>query len=83
VRRAASYEGLFLIDAELADLEHAVAALVSTRGSLEGFDVAVLDVPQMPLAEAASMGATWAMLPIRPETSAAQAEALIAEGPPR
>jgi alkanesulfonate monooxygenase SsuD/methylene tetrahydromethanopterin reductase-like flavin-dependent oxidoreductase (luciferase family) len=83
VRRAASYEGLFLIDAELADLEHAVTVVASTRGSLEGFDVAVLDVPQMPLADAASMGATWGMLPIRPEEPAAEVEALIAEGPPR
>ncbi|MGO9557686.1 MAG: LLM class flavin-dependent oxidoreductase [Acidimicrobiales bacterium] len=83
LRRAALYDGLFLIDAQIGDLARAVATIVSERGSLEGFEVAVLDVPEMPLDEAASLGATWAMLPIRPEAAASQVEELVDTGPPK
>lgn len=81
VRRAARYDGLFLIDAELDDLARAVATIVAERGTLEGFDVAVLDAPEMPLGEAASLGATWAMLAIRPGVRASQVEVMVASGP--
>jgi len=82
LRRAARYDGVFLIDAGLRELETAVTTVASERGSLDGFDVAVLAVAEMPLPEAASIGATWAMLEIRPETPTLEAEARIADGPP-
>lgn len=85
VRRAARYDGLFLIDAQLEDLERAVSTVVGERGSLDGFDVAVLEGVSpgtgLPLAEAESSGATWALLSIRPELPARDAESAVAAGP--
>ena len=84
VRRAAHYDGLFLIDAGLAELEHAVEIISAERGgSCEGFEIAVLDQPNLSLDEAEAMGATWAMLSVRPEMSVHETKALIAAGPPR
>lgn len=60
VRRAARFEGLFLIEVDADQLGRALDQVVAVRGSLEGFDVAVvaakddttlLEVP----------GVTWAM----------------------
>ncbi len=82
VKRAARFEGIFLIDAGLPELEAAVATLVTERGSLAGFDIAVLSVEEMALDEAAALGATWAMLPVRPESPAADVSRLVELGPP-
>jgi hypothetical protein len=82
VRRAAAYEGLFLIDAGRAELERAVEMIAQDRGSIDGFDIAVLATDELPPAEAASFGATWAMLSIRPEMSFDQVQSLVAAGPP-
>ncbi|MEZ5383441.1 MAG: LLM class flavin-dependent oxidoreductase [Microthrixaceae bacterium] len=61
VRRSARFDGLFTIEVDAAQLRRAIDEVVSVRGSLEGFDVAVrvsplddpslLDVP----------GVTWAI----------------------
>lgn len=84
VRRAAQYEGLFLIDTGLGELERATAMISAARGgSLEGFDVAVPADPALPLAEAMSLGATWAMLAVRPQMALAEVTARVGEGPPR
>jgi hypothetical protein len=83
VQRAARYDGLFLIDAGIGELERAVALIAHERGGfLGGFDIAVLAVAGMPLDEAASLGATWAMLPVRPEMALEEVRARVAEGPP-
>lgn len=82
LRRAARYDGLFLIDAGPRELELAIGVIRAERGSLDGFDIAVEAHPGMPLDVAESLGATWSMLPIRPETAAAEVEALVEAGPP-
>ncbi|MGO8877756.1 MAG: LLM class flavin-dependent oxidoreductase [Acidimicrobiales bacterium] len=84
VRRAARYDGLFLVDAGLEELERAIGILAAERdGSLGGFQVAVLASPTLQPAEAASLGATWAMLSIRPEMSFEEVRSRVADGPPR
>jgi alkanesulfonate monooxygenase SsuD/methylene tetrahydromethanopterin reductase-like flavin-dependent oxidoreductase (luciferase family) len=83
VRRAARYDGLFLIDAGPAELARAVAIARSERaGSLDSFDVAVLAEPRLPVTDAAELGATWAMLSVEPEERLADVRARIADGPP-
>jgi alkanesulfonate monooxygenase SsuD/methylene tetrahydromethanopterin reductase-like flavin-dependent oxidoreductase (luciferase family) len=83
VKRAAAYDGLFLIDAGRAELERAVELILQERGgSLDGFDIAVLAGAGLPPAEAASLGATWGMLSVRPEMAFDQVQALVAAGPP-
>jgi alkanesulfonate monooxygenase SsuD/methylene tetrahydromethanopterin reductase-like flavin-dependent oxidoreductase (luciferase family) len=83
VRRAAHYDGLFLIDATPGDLERAVAIVSAEReGTVEGFDIAVLAESTLPLDVASALGATWAMLSIEPEMPLAEVRARIASGPP-
>jgi alkanesulfonate monooxygenase SsuD/methylene tetrahydromethanopterin reductase-like flavin-dependent oxidoreductase (luciferase family) len=62
VRRAARYDGLFLIEASVAELERALDEVRSLRdGSLDGFDVAVRVSPIDDLALLGVPGVTWAM----------------------
>jgi alkanesulfonate monooxygenase SsuD/methylene tetrahydromethanopterin reductase-like flavin-dependent oxidoreductase (luciferase family) len=83
VRRAANYDGLFLIDAGRQELARAVEIISAERGGVpDGFDIAVLDEPGLPPAEAASLGATWAMLAVEPEMPLEEVRARIADGPP-
>jgi alkanesulfonate monooxygenase SsuD/methylene tetrahydromethanopterin reductase-like flavin-dependent oxidoreductase (luciferase family) len=83
VRRAAHYDGLFLIDATPGDLERAVAIVSSEReGRFEGFDIAVLAESTLPVDVASALGATWAMLSIEPEMPLAEVRGRIASGPP-
>ena len=83
VRRAARFDGLFIIEVEPRQLERAIAEVVSVRRSLDGFEVAVvaptaatesgvLDVP----------GVTWAVHMHPPAVSAATALAAAGAGPP-
>ena len=83
VRRAALYDGLFLIDAGPEQLERAVAMILAERGSLEGFDIAVLSDEGVPVVRAEALGATWAMLSVRPEMSYDDVRARVAAGPHR
>ncbi|MGH9172694.1 MAG: LLM class flavin-dependent oxidoreductase [Acidimicrobiales bacterium] len=83
LRRAAKYDGLFLIDPILSDLDRVLASVGSERvDGLRGFEVAVLGVPAIPASLAAARGASWWMTRIRPEVSAAEVEALVLGGPP-
>jgi hypothetical protein len=82
VIRAAAYDGLFLIDAGRTELARAVEMIVQHRGSIDGFDIAVLSAAELPPAEAAALGATWAMLSIRPEMSLEDVRSLVEAGPP-
>lgn len=82
VMRAAAYDGLFLIDAGRPELARAVEMIVQHRGSIDGFDIAVLSTAELPPAEAAALGATWAMLSIRPEMSLEDVRSLVEAGPP-
>jgi alkanesulfonate monooxygenase SsuD/methylene tetrahydromethanopterin reductase-like flavin-dependent oxidoreductase (luciferase family) len=61
VRRAARYEGLALLAITLERFEEIVACVRGERGTLEGFDFAILATPDYPLAEYERRGATWAI----------------------
>jgi alkanesulfonate monooxygenase SsuD/methylene tetrahydromethanopterin reductase-like flavin-dependent oxidoreductase (luciferase family) len=82
VRRAASYDGLFLIEAGPNELERAMAIVSAERGSTEGFDLAVLAEPTLPRETAEALGATWRMLSVGPDVPLVEARARIAAGPP-
>jgi alkanesulfonate monooxygenase SsuD/methylene tetrahydromethanopterin reductase-like flavin-dependent oxidoreductase (luciferase family) len=61
VRRAARYDGIFPIELDLDDLARTVDVIVAERGSLDGFDVAVLAEDGTDLDAWAARGATWAL----------------------
>lgn len=87
VRRAARFDGVFLTEARLDDLERVVTLVAEerARASDEGrgrFDVAMLASPEIPMADAVALGATWAMTRVHPETPAKVVEALVLDGPP-
>ena len=72
VRRAARYEGLCptaITPDRFAELVDVVAA---ERGSLDGFDFAVMALPDRSFAEYEDRGATWAIHEMSPETSVAE-----------
>lgn len=83
VRRAARYDGLFLIEASVAELERALAEVRSVRGGgLDGFDVAV---PVSPVDDAALLdvpGVTWAMHSFAPVEPLAEVLEYVVAGPP-
>jgi alkanesulfonate monooxygenase SsuD/methylene tetrahydromethanopterin reductase-like flavin-dependent oxidoreductase (luciferase family) len=81
VRRAADYEGLFAIEVDLDELREITAVIRATRGTLDGFDLAVLAQPPLDLPACASLGATWAMWSFRPGATAREVLARIATGP--
>lgn len=82
LRRAARYEGVFLIDADEAALERALALIETTRGSLEGFDLAILADAGVSPAAADRLGVTWMMHELPPSLELAEARRRAAEGPP-
>ena len=82
LRRAARYDGCFLIDADLPALERAVGVICEVRQSLEGFDLAVIDDgSELPLDKAEALGATWAMRRFRPDHPVAEVVRAAARGP--
>lgn len=60
VRRAARFDGLFIIEADADQLGRAIDEVASERGSLDGFDVAVVATAADPELLAVP-GVTWAM----------------------
>lgn len=80
VRRAARFQGMFLIEVDADQLGRAIEEVVSVRGSLDGFDVAVvadyqrlLEVP----------GVTWAVHMCPPDVALDRALSAATGGPPR
>jgi len=83
VRRAARYDGLFLIEAEVADLERALDEVRTVRGgSLDGFDTAVSVSPVDDAALLEVPGVTWAMHSMAPVEPLADILELTTAGPP-
>ncbi|HUP87114.1 MAG TPA: LLM class flavin-dependent oxidoreductase [Acidimicrobiales bacterium] len=83
VRRAARYDGLFPIEVDADGLSRMLDIVVTERGSLDGFDVAVLAEPGVDIAAMAARGATWALRSFAPGQPVADVLAVIAEGPAR
>ncbi|MDX2381442.1 MAG: LLM class flavin-dependent oxidoreductase [Acidimicrobiia bacterium] len=61
VRRAAHYEGLVPVDVDEAALSGMLDLVRRERGSLEGFDVAVVPDSPAQYGSFAELGATWAL----------------------
>lgn len=81
LRRAARYEGAFLIGATPDQLRASVAFLTELRGSLEGFEVAVLSDCGLGEAEMDEIGVSWSMYPVAPEADAELSMAVVKKGP--
>ena len=81
VRRAARYDGLFPIEVDADGLARMVEVVVAERGSLDGFDIAVLAHPGVDLPAMEARGATWAMWSFLPGEPAAEVARFIAAGP--
>jgi alkanesulfonate monooxygenase SsuD/methylene tetrahydromethanopterin reductase-like flavin-dependent oxidoreductase (luciferase family) len=81
VRRAARYDGLFPIEIDTAGLARMVEIIVAERGSLDGFDIAVLAHPGVDLPAMEAGGATWAMWSFLPGEPAADVAEFIEAGP--
>lgn len=83
VRRAARYDGLFLIEAAVADLERALDEVRSIRGGdLDGFDTAVSVSPLDDPALVDVPGVTWAMHSFAPVETLADVLDYAQGGPP-
>lgn len=97
VRRSARFDGLFLIEVNPDQLERAIAEVAKVRGSLDGFDVAVVAPPSGDSAQGALgqdapgsgasgllavPGVTWAVHMHPPAVPAATALAAAIAGPP-
>ena len=82
VRRAARLDGLFPVQTNLDQLDKMLEVVASDRGSLDGFDVAMLAFPDSRLDAYAALGVTWCMWsPMNAETTA-DTFAFVDEGPP-
>jgi alkanesulfonate monooxygenase SsuD/methylene tetrahydromethanopterin reductase-like flavin-dependent oxidoreductase (luciferase family) len=81
VRRAAAYDGLFPIEVDADGLARMLDLVVAERGSLDGFDVAVLAHPGVDLPAMVAVGATWAMWSFLPGETVADVLPFIERGP--
>jgi alkanesulfonate monooxygenase SsuD/methylene tetrahydromethanopterin reductase-like flavin-dependent oxidoreductase (luciferase family) len=63
LRRAARLDGLFPVNTTGDQLAEMLDVVAEERGSLTGFDVAMLAVPDTDLHALATAGVTWAMWP--------------------
>lgn len=82
VRRAARFDGLFLIEVGVDDLRRAIDEVVAVRGDLDGFDVAVMVGPFADPALLDVEGVTWAMTSLAPDEPFAEALGIATAGPP-
>jgi alkanesulfonate monooxygenase SsuD/methylene tetrahydromethanopterin reductase-like flavin-dependent oxidoreductase (luciferase family) len=82
VRRAARYDGMFIIDVDLSMLRRALDEVIAVRGSLDDFDVAVRSSPIDDPALLDVPGVTWAMHSFPPVFPAAELFAIAEAGPP-
>lgn len=83
VRRAARYDGLVPVEVDTGQLEAMVELLVAERGSLDGFDVALMNPTPDQLETGAALGVTWFIKNARPGVTAAELIGRVAAGPPR
>jgi alkanesulfonate monooxygenase SsuD/methylene tetrahydromethanopterin reductase-like flavin-dependent oxidoreductase (luciferase family) len=81
VRRAARYDGVFPIEIDGDGLSRVIDVVVAERGSLDDFDVAVLNFPGVDIDDMARRGATWSMWSFLPGEPAAEVAAFIERGP--
>ena len=80
VRRAARYEGLCPTTITPERLGELVDFVAAERGSLDGYDFAIMITPDNPLAEFERRGATWAIHEMQPHHSVGEIMSEIANG---
>ncbi|MGI8939601.1 MAG: LLM class flavin-dependent oxidoreductase [Iamia sp.] len=83
VRRAARFDGLFIIEVDAAQLRRALDEVVAVRGSLEGFDVAVRVSPFDDPTLLNIPGVTWAVHSHAPDATKAFVLEQATTGPPK
>jgi alkanesulfonate monooxygenase SsuD/methylene tetrahydromethanopterin reductase-like flavin-dependent oxidoreductase (luciferase family) len=81
IRRAARCDGLFPVHVSRTDLSAMVRTVVEVRGSLDGFDVVVLEGAEGREDTSRADGVTWVLRSIPEGTSARRSRELIAAGP--
>ncbi len=81
LRRAAKYDGLFPIEVDVDGLRSMLDVIRAERGSLDGFDVAVVQ-PGIDLIGLEDVGVTWAMHSHQPGEPLADVLAATRAGPP-
>ncbi len=82
VRRAARYDGLFPIDVDEVRYRRMVDAVVEQRGSLDGFDIAVLFDEGSSVPTWAADTATWVMRNFGPGATRTEVMQVATAGPP-
>jgi alkanesulfonate monooxygenase SsuD/methylene tetrahydromethanopterin reductase-like flavin-dependent oxidoreductase (luciferase family) len=81
VRRAARYDGLYVIDNNPAVVSRIAGTIAEIRGGLTGFDLAVIVPSGTDTGPLSDAGATWAMHDVSPIGSAAALRSRIESGP--
>lgn len=82
VRRAARYDGLFLIESTVEDVGRALAEVRAVRGDLDGFSTAVRVSPVDDPALLDVPGVSWAMHSMAPVETLADLLEIATAGPP-
>jgi alkanesulfonate monooxygenase SsuD/methylene tetrahydromethanopterin reductase-like flavin-dependent oxidoreductase (luciferase family) len=81
LRRAARLDGLFPVDTTTDQLAEMLEVVAEERGSLDGFEVAMLAGPDTDLAALTERGVTWAMWSVDHRGPMADALAVARAGP--
>jgi alkanesulfonate monooxygenase SsuD/methylene tetrahydromethanopterin reductase-like flavin-dependent oxidoreductase (luciferase family) len=81
LRRAARLDGLFPVDTSIDQLARMLDVVAAERGSMEGFDVAMLALVDTDLQPLASMGVTWAMWTVNSREATADVFKFAQAGP--
>ncbi len=81
VRRAARYDGLFPIEVDEEGLRSMLDVVREERGSLDGFDVAVVQ-PGLDPGLLDDLGVTWALRAFESGVSHAEVDEVTRAGPP-
>lgn len=82
VRRAARFDGLFPIEVDPDGLSRMLDVVVEERGSLDGFDVAIVGRPGADVTDLAERGATWVMWAFQPGDGPPDILPFVEAGPP-
>ncbi len=83
IERAARYDGVFPISVDADGVEAIAGTVAATRGSLDGFDIAVIALPGMDVATYERAGATWAMWTFLPGATPDEVAQVTSGGPER
>lgn len=83
LERAARYDGAFIIERDPPQITDMLAVVREARGSLEGFEVATVALPEHDPDDFAAAGVTWWMTGPCPGEPVQEVFGYIGDGPPR